>query len=59
MQAHAGTPPQAILGPVDALKLRSSATLFERAGGGAEFRALLDAFYDGEPDPLTLAELDR
>ena len=26
LRAHAGTPPEAILGPVDALKLRSSAT---------------------------------
>ncbi len=59
MLTHAGTPPQAILGAVDALKLRSSATLFDRAGGGPEFRALLERFYDGEPDPLTLAELGR
>ncbi|SIO30957.1 Uncharacterized protein, DUF1810 family [Rhodovulum sp. ES.010] len=57
--AHAGTPPEAILGATDALKLRSSATLFDAAGGGPEFRALLDAFYDGAPCPLTLRELGR
>ena len=34
--AHEGTAPEAILGPVDALKLRSSATLMEAAGAGHE-----------------------
>ncbi len=47
----------AIMGPVDALKLRSGATLFREAGGGAEFQALLDAFYDGRPCPLTMEAL--
>jgi len=52
-----------ILGPVDALKLRSSATLFARAAGGtdpaaaAAMRAILDAFFDGRPCPETLARL--
>src|SRR3954447_21914973 len=31
MLHHAGTPPEAILGGIDALKLRSSMTLFHRA----------------------------
>jgi len=48
---------QAILGPIDALKLRSSATLFRDAGGGPEFQAILDTFYDGSPCPLTVAAL--
>ena len=45
------------MGGIDALKLRSSATLFKAAGGGAEFQAILDTFYGGAPCPLTLAEL--
>lgn len=53
MLAH--TPPaEAILGPVDALKLRSSMTLFARAGGGPEFDAVLSQFYGGEGCPRTL-----
>lgn len=56
---HEGTPPEAILGPVDALKLRSCATLFAEAGGGPVFAALLDAFYGGEPCPETLRLLGR
>ena len=54
MLAHDGQSPEDILGPVDALKLRSSATLFEAAGGGEVFAALLDTFYDGERCPATL-----
>ena len=49
-----------ILGPVDALKLRSSATLFAAAGDTQTARlmqALLDRFHDGRPCPLTLAAL--
>ncbi|PKP74211.1 MAG: DUF1810 domain-containing protein [Alphaproteobacteria bacterium HGW-Alphaproteobacteria-6] len=60
---HAGTRPEAILGPVDALKLRSSATLFALAGEGSEtgerMQAILDGFYAGEPCPLTLKLLER
>jgi uncharacterized protein (DUF1810 family) len=48
---------EAMLGQVDALKLRSCATLFEAAGGGADFTALLAQFYGGRPCPLTRAEL--
>lgn len=55
--AHRGQTAEAILGPIDALKLRSSATLFREAGGGPEFQAILDVFYGGEACPLTLAEL--
>ena len=48
---------EAILGGIDAVKLRSSLTLFEAAGGGAAFAACLDAFYDGDRDPATSALL--
>ncbi len=58
MLAHRGTPPEAVLGPVDAMKLRSCATLFAALPGAPpEFRALLDAFWGGEGDPLTRARL--
>ena len=47
-----------ILGPVDAMKFRSSMTLFEASAADADaFTAALDQFYDGERDPLTLDRL--
>ncbi len=53
---HAGQPAEAILGPVDAMKLRSSMTLFALAHPGEPgFAAALDAFWDGDRDPATLA----
>lgn len=49
-----------IMGPVDALKLRSSLTLFAAvADDPAPYRAALDAFFDGEDDPRTLAFLQE
>jgi uncharacterized protein (DUF1810 family) len=48
-----------IFGEVDAMKLRSSLTLFMAAAPEhAVFRACLVRFFSGEPDPLTLRELD-
>ncbi len=45
---------EAILGGIDAIKVRSSTTLFARADPGDElFPAVLDRFYDGEADPQT------
>lgn len=43
-----------VLGPVDALKLRSSATLFDAVEPGAVFAEILSRFYAGVPDPQTL-----
>ena len=43
----------AILGEIDALKLRSSLTLFEAASGDERFARALSAFFDG-PDDGTL-----
>ncbi len=58
MLAQAGTPAEAVLGGIDGLKLRSCATLFAAVPGAPpEFRAILNAFYDGEPDPRTLEEI--
>ncbi len=42
-----------IFGSVDALKLRSSLTLFMRAGGGALFEAALQRWFSGEADERT------
>lgn len=47
-----------IFGSPDDLKLRSSMTLFARAADDNEdFTALLDRYYDGGEDPLTVARL--
>jgi uncharacterized protein (DUF1810 family) len=56
---HAGrcTPAQ-ILGEIDAMKLRSSLTLFDRVAPGGLFAEALDAFYGSAPDERTLALLD-
>ena len=44
-----------VLGPVDALKLRSSMTLFARAADDDEiFRAVLARFYAGAEDEATI-----
>ncbi len=55
--AHSGKPAEAVLGAVDALKLRSCATLFGRVPGAPSvFGGVVDAFYDG-PCERTLAML--
>jgi uncharacterized protein (DUF1810 family) len=52
---HRGASAEAIMGDVDALKLKSSMTLFEAvAADPSPFAAVLDAFYMGSRDPLTL-----
>jgi len=59
MLDHRGTAPEAVLGPVDALKLRSCATLFRAAGGPEDvFGVLLDAFYDGRACDATLTMIE-
>uniref|UniRef100_UPI0035CA40B3 DUF1810 domain-containing protein n=1 Tax=uncultured Sphingomonas sp. TaxID=158754 RepID=UPI0035CA40B3 len=57
LQACHNTTATAIFGAVDAAKLRSSLTLFRAAGDEALFRGALDRWFDGAPDPLTLALL--
>lgn len=49
----------AVLGEVDAMKLRSSLTLFEAAGGGVLFSAALDRWFGGVRDDATLKLLAR
>jgi uncharacterized protein (DUF1810 family) len=46
---------RALLGEVDAVKARSSLTLFARAAADpTPFRAALERWYDGDEDPATL-----
>jgi uncharacterized protein (DUF1810 family) len=57
--AHRGRSAEAIFGAVDAIKLKSSMTLFEAvAADPAPFAAVLDGFFDAERDPATLQLLD-
>lgn len=46
--------PVAVLGELDATKLRSSLTLFEAVGGRKFPAPALDTLFDGERDPETL-----
>ena len=56
-----GSDPQAVLGGIDAVKLRSSMTLFAHAADHDEdravFRAVLSQYYVGEEDPATIVRL--
>ncbi|MDP9435627.1 MAG: DUF1810 domain-containing protein [Actinomycetota bacterium] len=52
------TDPEQVLGPVDALKLRSCMTLFAAAAPEEPvFAQVLDRWYGGAPDPETLRRL--
>jgi uncharacterized protein (DUF1810 family) len=49
-----GRTAEQIFGPIDALKLRSSMTLFLRAAPDEPvFRQVLDQYFGGKPDPAT------
>ena len=53
--AHPDLGAEAIFGPVDAMKLRSSMTLFGAAAAdGRLFASVLDLFFSGGRDPATL-----
>ena len=56
--ARASGTAERVMGSIDAVKLRSSMTLFAAvADDPAPFRAVLDRFYAGRDDPATLALL--
>jgi uncharacterized protein (DUF1810 family) len=58
LAATPGTSAESILGSIDAIKVRSSMTLFHRAAPEeALFAAALDRFYGGETDPETESRL--
>ncbi|MFN8570830.1 MAG: DUF1810 domain-containing protein [Gemmatimonadaceae bacterium] len=52
--AHQDRSAASILGEIDALKLRSCATLFHEATGDPQFGELLRRFFDDQPDEATL-----
>lgn len=57
---HSGLSAQDILGATDAMKLRSSMTLFARISPeGSLFQEVLDRYYDGAGDPFTDTWLER
>jgi uncharacterized protein (DUF1810 family) len=57
--AHHDRSAEEILGGIDAIKLRSSMTLFARADPQAEvFQQLLDRYFEGEADAATDARLE-
>jgi uncharacterized protein (DUF1810 family) len=54
LAAEPGASAEAILGGIDAIKVRSSMTLFHRAAPEEQlFTDVLDRFYGGEADPET------
>ena len=56
---HHGLTAEQILGGVDAIKLRSSMTLFARADPGEPlFAAVLERYFGGKPDAATEELLD-
>ena len=61
LTALPGDDAEAVLGGIDATKLRSSMTLFAHAATDDEqravFRAVLDKFFGGQDDPETLRRL--
>ena len=60
LAAGPGTSAEAILGGIDAIKARSSMTLFHRAAPEEQlFNDVLDRFYAGGPDPETDRRLLR
>ena len=54
----AGRTARQIFGDIDAMKFRSSMTLFAQvAGDGSIYRQALNKYFKGQPDPLTLGKL--
>lgn len=58
LQDQVGTTAEAVFGPTDAMKLRSSLTLFAIATRAPLFEAALDRWFDGEKDGATLAKIE-
>ena len=50
---------EAVFGDIDAMKLRSSLTLFEQASGERLFAAAIERWFDGRRDEATLRLLGR
>ena len=54
LQDLSGGTAESVFGSVDAMKLRSSLTLFEQAGGGPLFEAALQRWFGGDHDQATI-----
>ncbi|GAC1588720.1 MAG: DUF1810 domain-containing protein [Sphingomicrobium sp.] len=54
LQDLTGTTAESVFGNVDAMKLRSSLTLFVEAGAGPVFQAALQRWFGGESDAATV-----
>jgi uncharacterized protein (DUF1810 family) len=54
LAALSSADPTDVFGGIDAVKLRSSLTLFEAAGGGAAYGAAIDRWFGGTRDDATL-----
>lgn len=57
LMALPSTSAERVFGGIDAVKLRSSLTLFRAAGGGADFDAAIDRWFAGQADEATLRRL--
>jgi uncharacterized protein (DUF1810 family) len=57
LTALPGSDPVAVLGPIDAQKLRSSMTLFAAVSDEPVFRRVLEQYFAGRADDATLARL--
>jgi uncharacterized protein (DUF1810 family) len=58
MLGHDGMAAAEILGGIDAIKFRSCMTLFAAIADNPLFQAALDKYFEGAPDPETLARLE-
>ena len=56
---HKDKSSEQILGYIDAVKVRSSMTLFDILRPNSIFSEVLDVFYDGKPDDRTLQLLKQ
>ena len=56
---HKGRDAADIFGGLDAMKVRSCMTLFDAASPNDIFRKVLDTFYDGNADKLTLQYIQK
>lgn len=56
---HSGKSPEAILGGIDAMKVKSSMTLFDVVSPNDVFADVLDKFYNGERCKKTLELLGK
>lgn len=55
---HEGTPANKMFGNIDAMKVRSSMTLFDELSPNDVFEKVLDAFFEGKRDERTLELLE-